>query len=377
MSARGRLVLFVASFAMLAACGEATGDEPVGEATPQAAWVDGGTTHLVQGEVEREIEGLWLPWLWLPNGDLIVHTPSDSSGMGVYRPSSGEFVTRTDDEWGRDKYDGGEYGLDSETGAVNAPDVVLRIVDGDQPADLSSGPSHSLVDYDYGLEEQARVELPAAEDAGRQRDYDFPVRVGDVTFIAFEDVRLGADLDEPDNAAGGIVRVEGDQVTVTAEAPYVQRLFLSSDAASVLAVMAEAPPEMGDTVPDGSVKSIIELDPVTGTIARDLGAPVAYEGTDWQVERVDEHDERVAAQIATECGGTGACMPQRTWVTDGTTWTEVADQSGASWFWQAGGAAVSWPASGPITWNGDTEERSLAGKKVSDRVASGSLLPPG
>jgi len=358
---------------MLAACGEGAADEAVGDETPQVAWVDGRTTHLVQGDVEREIEGEWLPWLWLPNGDLLLHTPSDSAGMGVYRPASGEFVTETDDEWGRDKHDGGEYGLDGETGAINAPDVLLRIVDGDQPADLADGPPHSLVDYDYQLEEQARVELPPADEAGFQRDYDFPVRVGAVTFIAFEDVRTGGNLDDPRATRGGIVRVEGGRATVTAEAPYIQQLALSSDGAAVLAVTSEAPPEMGDVVPDDSRKSVVELDPVTGTVARDLGAPDAYAGADWQVERVDARGGRVAVQIATE-GGDPA---ERTWVTDGTTWTEVAGQSGASWFWQAGGAAVSWPESGAITWTDGSDDRRLAGAKVSQRVASGSLLQPG
>ncbi|MET0447900.1 MAG: hypothetical protein ABW004_05820, partial [Aeromicrobium sp.] len=300
----------------------------------------------------------------------------DSSGMGVYRPSSGEFVTTTDDEWGRDKHDGGEYGLDSETGVVNAPDVVLRIVDGDQPADLDEGPPHALVDYDYRLRERARVALPAADGARIQRDYDFPVRVGDVTFIAFEDVRIGADLADPDNSAGGIVRVEGDRVTVTAKGSYVQRLLLSSDGASVLAVTAERPPEMGDVVADGSRKSIVELDPVTGKVARDLGAPDAYAGGAWQVERVDEQGGRVAVQIATDCADTAGCDPERTWVSDGATWKEVTEQSGASWFWQPGGASVSWPAAGAITWTDGADGERLAGKKVSDRVVSGSLLPP-
>src|SRR5690606_1033927 len=146
----------------------------------------------------REVDGEWTPWLWLPNGDLVMHTPPDSSGMAVYRPTSDEFVVETDDEWGRDKYDGGEYGLDSETGAITATGALLRIVDGDQPDDLDQGPPHDLVDYDERLEERARVELPGPDEAGVLRDYDFPVRVGASTFIAFEETAVGGDLTDPD-----------------------------------------------------------------------------------------------------------------------------------------------------------------------------------
>lgn len=380
MSARGMLVLLVASVALLAGCGKGSTQEgPVADATPQAAWSEDGSMHVVQGDVEREVHGDWIPWLWLPNGDLLMHTPSDSSGMAVYRPSTDEFVVKADDEWGRDKYDGAEHGLDSETGALNAPDVLLRIADGEQPADLDQGPPHFLVDYDYRLNEQARVELPAADDPTRfWRDYDHPVRVDGVTFIAFEDVAVDGGLTDPANTSGGILRVEGDQTATTARAPYVQRVFLSSDAAAVLAVTSGEAPEMGDVVPDRSDKRVLELDPTTGEVARELGAPDVYGDADWTIDRVDRVGPQVAAQITQDCStGDSECDPRRTWVTEGNGWTEVDGQRGGTWFWQAPGTAVSWGEDGgPIRWTDGSDSRELAGTKATERVVSGALLPP-
>lgn len=389
MSLRGKLVLLAVLASMVAACGQGA-TAPVGGATPQVAWDERGTVHLVQGDVERTIEGQWEPWLWLPNGDLLLHTPSDSSGMGVYRPRTGDFVTKTDDEWGRDKYDGGEYGLDGETGVLTATDVLLRIVDGDEPATPDQGPPHYLVDYDYRLGEEARVELPAADDPSRyRRDYDFPVRVGAVTFATYEDSVFDGPLS--DNPGRGIVRVEGGAVTTPAKDVDVRRLFLSSDASSVLAIVGGAPADEGTgdpTLVDPSRTRVVELDPVTGEIARELAVPEGYGEVDWEIERVDEVGGQVAVQIAEDCtaGGSGTadtCPPRRTWVTDGSGWTEVTDQRGGEWYWQGPTTSVSWATSGannartgPIGWADGSTDGQLAPKKASHRVVSGGLLPP-
>lgn len=392
MSLRGKLILTLAlSASMLAACGGGA-TAPVAGTVPQVAWDAGaGETHVVQGDVERTVEGHWEPWLWLPNGDLLLHTPPDSSGMGVFRASSGEFVTKSDDEWGRDKYDGDEYGLDSETGVLTAKDALLRIVDGDQPAAVDQGPPHYLVDYDYRLKEQARVELPVADDPSRyRRDYDFPVRVGAVSFATYEDSLVDGPLS--DNPGRGIVRIEGGEVTTPAKDVDVRRLFLSSDLSSVLAIVGSAPANEGSGDPslvDRSRMRVVELDPVTGEIARDLGVPDGYGAADWEIERVDKVGDRVAAQVTEDCtgGGTtaaGVCAPRRTWVTDGDGWTQVTDQRGGEWFWQGPTTAVSWPTSGrsndafgPVGWTDGTTTEKLASKKAVRRVASGALLPPG
>ncbi|MFT4188120.1 MAG: hypothetical protein QM621_06010 [Aeromicrobium sp.] len=338
----------VAALALLVGCGagQSDGRDSQGppfpdftgaSAVPRAAWLDDDhDTQVVAGDVEETVE-FWEPFLWLPNGDLVLHTAADSSGMAVYRPSEDDIIAETDDEWGED-----EFGLDGVTGAVMSDEEELLSVDEHGPEEPDE-----LVVQDFELEEVDRIELPEPDDDLLRR-YQPPVASEGATMVPYYDVPNGGTDEE---RVYGLVRVEDGEV-VADEPSEITGLFLSEDRETVLGVTS-------------GFHAVI-VDPDTGEVDEDLGElPVPREPS-----AMDHRDGSAAVRYEQREG-------------DRTVYLDVAfvdgawehdDEASDEQVWYVDGGRVVDGRHG-VEWQPDEGGDVDLADDVTDLVVAGSLIP--
>lgn len=374
----------------LSACGDGAAAPP-GVRPPQVTVNTNNDLRVFQGDDQRTVKG-YEPFFWLPNGDLIVHTPSDSMGMAVYRPSTGKYVVESRHEWGRTRNNGEEYGLSGEVGYLTASDVVLRLVDrSTNPAGNALPLDYTvLATYDFTLHKLSERRLPDSKDQKKRvREYDTPVKVGNVILVPYFESAIDGEIDKyADTAPNGVVRIDGEAMTQIDGNAHLNQLYLSADAKSVLGLATKKRQLPSAEYSNGPGSRVVELDPVTGQVTKDWGFPKAYDNdAPWFVERMDKVGDMVAIQIATDCAYVDKpdrCPPRTTWTSKGGgNWTELTAQRGTMTYWQSPDTRVEWSEptdrhqhEGPVTAVTKGKRSVLRKTGGGERVASGGLLPP-
>jgi len=384
---RGRLLVLLAVCGLaMAGCSSSDGKkvthDSLGLKAPVYAYASdlGGDkpskTLVVSGGKSTTVDGT--PWGFLPNGSILLDRYAESD-ESAGKPS---FVL---DPVSGDKYPGTPFD-DLQFGTHGRrPHALVEVHE--------KNGRLSLVDYDFAYAKKREVALPGVAGTGLNDSdlegtaYGQPAGSDDAVFVSRTNFK------GVDSTADAVVRIDrSGKVTEMLKDRHISNLTLASDRHSILAsVMKEGPFYEG--VP--AARSIVELDPKTGTIKKSYGLPppclhfepIGDSGS--CIDRLDKFDGVVAASVYESTKKQAPGLDgYSTWTNKAGKWSEVKAQRGKIVYWQSrhdrieGDVVLDFGANTSqaqvVWWHNDTKHvlPNLHDFTIRDWVVPGSLIRP-